>query len=164
MNRTAQRILMLRAQKRKELHDQQWTRNSAMPEVRESDPEMHEYITTDKEEMNTNILLSENEMKFWAEKLMNADGTSGAHFSVHEVARAAERLGIEMKGIAMIELWIASNLAYSDYCQALTNVIPENRDECAAIYTNMGRSFLCDKDASVAGDEKLGIYYRCIVE
>lgn len=155
MNDYAKRMLMRRATERKE-HETHWKRDEWKPGVK-----MTVYAETEDE---PETMLTEEEIAEWGHKLKNADGSAGARYSRHEIERAAEKLGCEVSGLGLDELWIAANMMYSDYCLALLSVCPTNRDEEAKLYTHMGKAFLCDPDAAVDGDEKLGMYYRCIVE
>nr|DAH90650.1 MAG TPA: hypothetical protein [Caudoviricetes sp.] len=108
--------------------------------------------------------LTEDEMREWERNLRNADGSRGARFSRHEIERAADDLGVKNTGYSLDDLWMAANMAYSDYCGALLEVCPANRSEETALYTKIGAAFLDDSDASVRGSEKLMLYYRCIVD
>lgn len=159
MNEVAKRMLMRRTTERRDTGEREthWKRDEWKPDM------MMAIRAEVVEEDEPTAVLSEEEIREWGHKLKNADGSAGARYSRHEIERAAEKLGCEVSGLGLDELWIATNMMYSDYCLALLSVCPTNRDEEAKLYTHMGKAFLCDPDAAVDGDEKLGMYYRCIV-
>lgn len=159
MNEVARRILMERHRRRKE-HE------ATEPEERLVT--VHAAISDDNEPIRKredleNEDLTEDEMREWTHNLRNADGSHGARFSRREIERAADDLGIKNTGYSLDDLWMAANMAYSDYCGALLEVCPANRSEETALYTKIGAAFLDDSDASVQGSEELMLYYRCIV-
>lgn len=105
--------------------------------------------------------LSSAEMEEWKNRMENANGTQGEHFSLPQIKQAAQALGIQMRDFDEKELCLTVNMLYSDYCEALKQFIP--RDKEAMVYTKMAKAFLEDSDASVMGGEKLAAYYYAIV-
>ena len=142
MNETVKRMLMRRATGRRDHGDRDG----------HSDGRMTVHVMT------------ADELDRWAEHMKNADGSTGAHFTKPEVKRAAEQLGLDAHTIGLDELWLAANMMYSDYSKALEPFCPPVKEEEAKLYTHMGKAFLCDPDTALEGGEKLGVYFRCIVE
>jgi hypothetical protein len=107
------------------------------------------------------ISLTHQELKRWADKLRNADGTDGAHFTKEDVRKTAERVGVRYDHFSEADLCMATNMLYSDFSEVLRPLIPSDKE--AMIYVKMGKAFLEDKDAP-KGSEKLAMYYFCIVD
>lgn len=55
---------------------------------------------------------------------------------------------------------LAMNMMYSDYCK-VAQKFGADRPE---FYAEMAKAFLKDKDFDGNGEEKLWLYYKCIVE
>lgn len=107
------------------------------------------------------VSLSHQEIKKWAEKLRNADGTDGAHFTKEEVRKIGERIGVRYDRFSEADLCMATNMLYSDYSEVLRPLISSDKE--AMIYVKLGKAFLEDKDAP-KGSEKLAMYYYAIVD
>lgn len=124
---------------------------------RDYDDYNHEYDYAESEHLR----LSKEEMREWKRHLENADGSLGEHFSMEQLQRAAEKIGVTYNGYTEKDLCMVANMLYSDYCEALKAYIPQDKE--AIIYTRMARAFLEDEDAP-EGSEKLALYYYCIVK
>lgn len=90
----------------------------------------------------------------WMEKLKNADGTTGPHFSKEQVKGMMNQKSVQLDPM---ELWIAMNMLYSDYCKVAKKLNVNNVN----FYMDMACAFLDDEDAV---EDKLAAYYECIVK
>lgn len=106
--------------------------------------------------------LTRHDMMNWKEKMENADGSYGEHFTGGQIRQAVRAMGIEMKGYNEKELCLAANMLYSDYGEVLRPFIPKEKE--AYVYVNLAKAFLEDPDSSVKGGEKLAAYYYAIVD
>lgn len=106
--------------------------------------------------------LTRHDMMNWKEKMENADGSYGEHFTSGQIRQAVQAMGIEMKGYNEKELCLAANMIYSDYGEVLRPFIPKEKE--AYVYVNLAKAFLEDPDSSVKGGEKLACYYYAIVD
>ena len=106
--------------------------------------------------------LTRHDMMNWKEKMENADGSYGEHFTGGQIRQAVQAMGVEMKGYNEKELCLTANMLYSDYCEVLRPFIPKEKE--AYVYVNLAKAFLEDPDSSVKGGEKLACYYYAIVD
>ena len=106
--------------------------------------------------------LTRHDMMNWKEKMENADGSYGEHFTGGQMRQAVRAMGVEMKGYNEKELCLTANMLYSDYCEVLRPFIPKEKE--AYVYVNLAKAFLEDPDSSVKGGEKLACYYYAMVD
>lgn len=106
------------------------------------------------------IELSKSDMQEWKRMLVNADGSKGAHYDMHQIIQAAERIGVKFHEFDEKEFCMTVNMLYSDYCQIVNKFIPH--DKSLTFFAEMAKAFLEDEDAP-EGSEKLALYYHCIV-
>lgn len=106
--------------------------------------------------------LERRDMMEWTEMLQNADGSHGGHFERRDLEDAVKTQGINLDRFTMDELVMVANMLYSDYCEALGQFIPKDKEKEAMAYVKLAKAFLTDKDAP-QGSEKLALYYYCIV-
>lgn len=106
--------------------------------------------------------LTRHDMMNWKEKMENADGSYGEHFTGGQIRQAVQAMGVEMKGYNEKELCLTANMLYSDYCEVLRPFIPKEKE--AYVYVNLAKAFLEDPDSSVKGGEKLACYYYAMVD
>ena len=92
----------------------------------------------------------------WMERMENADGSTGAHWTMEQTAAVAESLGIH--GVEPWAWAAAMNMAYSDYYPVAVD-FGLNRPD---FYAALAKAFLFDKDAPGA-EEKLRRYYEHVV-
>lgn len=118
------------------------------------------YDDDDYEEAEEDVALSHKELKKWEQELHNADGTMGAHFGKEEVRKVAEHIGVKYDHYEEADLFMATNMLYSDYSEVLRPMIPSDKE--VMVYVKLGRAFLEDKDGR-KGAEKLAMYYYSIV-
>ena len=105
--------------------------------------------------------LKKKDFMRWEKNLENADGSQGKHFSAEHVKKTAEQLGIKYRGFDEKELCMTVNMLYSDYCEVLKALIPQDKE--LVVYTKLAAAWLEDPDSPVEGSEKLALYYWCIV-
>lgn len=90
----------------------------------------------------------------WVASMENADGTKGPHWTQEQTDRVMEQSGYDCD---KLEFWVAMNMMYSDYCQA----VAEGGSNTVDFYAKLAKAFLTDKDAKKG---KLARYYRCIAK
>lgn len=93
----------------------------------------------------------------WAKEMQNADGSSGAHWSMEDTETVRKTRNIN--DCKPEDFWIAMNMMYSDY-QGVAKKYGIDKPE---FYADMARGFLTDKD-SKQGREKLEAYYEYVVK
>lgn len=93
----------------------------------------------------------------WAKEMQNADGSSGAHWSMEDTETVRKTRNIN--DCKPEDFWIAMNMMYSDY-QGVAKKYGIDKPE---FYADMARGFLMDKD-SKQGREKLEAYYEHVVK
>lgn len=89
----------------------------------------------------------------WVAKMKNADGSTGAHWTVEQTKQLQAQKGI---GLDPVKFWVAMNMMYSDYFPAADKAgigSPE-------FYADLAKAFLTDKDAK---PDKLDRYYYAVV-
>lgn len=106
--------------------------------------------------------LTRHDMMNWKEKMENADGSYGEHFTGGQIRQAVQAMGVEMKGYNEKEMCLTANMLYSDYGEVLRPFIPKEKE--AYVYVNLAKAFLEDPDSSVKGGEKLACYYYAMVD
>lgn len=103
----------------------------------------------------SNMGMDEHLAKEWTAMMENEDGTTGPHWSMEQVKKVIEQRG--MPGDP-VEIWVAMNMMYSDYCKVAKKLGVNTMD----FYAEMARAFLDDKDAGVP--DKLTAYYNHVVK
>lgn len=96
--------------------------------------------------------------KKWAEHMQNADGSTGAHWTMAQADAVADSVGVSHE----IPRWawgVTLNMMYSDYYDVAMQ-FGLNRPE---FYAALAKAFLIDKDAP-APEEKLLRYYQNVVK
>ena len=94
----------------------------------------------------------------WAEKMVNEDGTMGAHWTVEQTSAVAAANGVMFTHITDWCFWITMNMMYSDY----GGVAMKHGVDTAEFYADLAKAFLFDKDGP-GPEAKLGAYYHGIV-
>lgn len=92
----------------------------------------------------------------WVQRMQNADGTTGPHWTMEKTEEARAQRGINCDPL---EFWVAMNMIYSDYAKVAEKVNANSMD----FYVYMAKAFLEDKDARNQGGEKLARYYEYVV-
>lgn len=92
----------------------------------------------------------------WCQRMQNADGTTGPHWTMEQTEAARAQHGVNCDPLA----WnVAMNMIYSDYSK-VAEKLGVNKME---FYVCMAKAFLEDKDARNQGGEKLAKYYEYVV-
>ena len=92
----------------------------------------------------------------WAERMQNADGSTGPHWTMEQTSAVADASGAG-HGIPQWVFGVTMNMMYSDYYPVAVE-FGLNRPE---FYAALAKAFLLDKDGP-GPEEKLCAYYRCI--
>lgn len=90
----------------------------------------------------------------WVSKMENADGSTGAHWTMEQTKQLQSQKGI---GLDPVKFWVAMNMMYSDYFLAADKAGIGTPD----FYADMAKAFLVDKDAR---PDKLDRYYCAVVK
>lgn len=91
----------------------------------------------------------------WMERMENADGSTGPHWTMDQTAAVADSLGVH--GVEPWAWAAAMNMMYSDYYPVAVD-FGLNRPD---FYAALAKAFLFDKDGPGA-EEKLLRYYEYI--
>lgn len=100
--------------------------------------------------------LSRKDIKKWEKSLENADGTKGKKYEIEQVENTAKQLGIRFDEYSPEVFTMVVNMMYADYCKVLGNDM--------MLYMKMAKAFLEDADFDGEPEEKVMLYYKCIVE
>lgn len=106
------------------------------------------------------LKIKERDAKEWEHRLKNADSTSGIKFSKEQVRAIATQEGVKFDKFSEEDLYLTSNMMYSDYCIVARKYGVDRPD----FYVCMAKAFLCDADFDGEPSEKLAMYYYCIVD
>ena len=105
--------------------------------------------------------MSHEDIEKWCEKLENSDGTRGKHFKKDQIEHVAKQVGVDMHRYGGEQNFcMAVNMMYADYC----SVAKKFGADTPVFYAEMAKAFLDDKDFRGEPEEKLWLYYKCIVE
>jgi hypothetical protein len=105
--------------------------------------------------------MSQEDIEKWSEKLENSDGTRGKHFKKDQIEHVAKQIGFDMHRVGGEKVFcMAMNMMYADYC----GVAKKFGADTPLFYAEMAKAFLEDKDFKGEPEEKLWLYYKCIVE
>lgn len=103
---------------------------------------------------------TQHDIESWKRGMINEDGSSGEHFTKDQVMQYAKQVGVNPQQFGEATLCLAMNMMYSDYC-AVAKKFGFDRPE---VYADLAKAFLDDKDFDGEPEEKLYLYYKCIVE
>ena len=95
----------------------------------------------------------------WAERMQNADSSTGPHWTMEQTTAVAESMGIQEPVIPRWAWGVAMNMMYSDYYPVAVE-FGLNRPE---IYAALAKAFLLDKDGP-GPERKLMKYYEHVVK
>lgn len=107
-----------------------------------------------REHMNVPTQLTRESAMVWTGDMVNADGTTGPHWSMEQVRQVMEQRGIECDPL---EFYAVLNAVYSDYC-AVAKRHSVNKPE---FYIDMAKAWLDDADAAKG---KAARYFNYIVK
>lgn len=100
--------------------------------------------------------LSRKDIKKWEKSLENADGTKGKKYEVEQVQQVAKQIGVRFEEYSPEVFTMVVNMMYADYCKVLGSDM--------MIYVKLAKAFLEDDDFEGEPEEKVMLYYKCIVE
>ena len=95
----------------------------------------------------------------WAERMQNADGSTGPHWTMEQTTAVAESMGIQAPVVTRWAWGAAMNMMYSDYYHVAVE-FGLNRPE---FYAALAKAFLIDKDGP-GPERKLMEYYEHIAK
>lgn len=95
----------------------------------------------------------------WAERMQNADGSSGPHWTMDQTTAIADGTGIPEHEIPRWAWGVTMNMMYSDYYPVAVE-FGINRPE---FYAALAKAFLLDKDGP-GPERKLMEYYEHIAK
>lgn len=94
-------------------------------------------------------------------QLMNAfRNAKNPQALLQQVMQYAKQVGVDMQQFGDATFCLAMNMMYSDYC-GVAKKFGFDRPE---VYADLAKAFLDDKDFDGEPEEKLYLYYKCIVE
>lgn len=106
-------------------------------------------------------MVDSEKLKNWVNRMENADGSTGAHWSKDQTSAVGRSNGIDFSGDISAECWYtALNMMYSDYFPTAVKFGLDRPD----FYASLAKDFLCDKDAPGGAKAKLDGYYWGVVE
>ena len=113
----------------------------------------------DDEEMQYGKM-SKKDFEKWGKMLENEDGTRGEHFKKEQAEQIAKQMGIDVHSLGGAEVFaMTMNMEYSDLC----NVARKYGVDRPEYYADLAKAFLHDKDYKGNPEEKLWLYYKCII-
>lgn len=95
----------------------------------------------------------------WDERMQNADGSTGPHWTMEQTTAVAESMGIQEHEIPRWAWSVTMNMMYSDYYPVAVE-FGLNRPE---FYAALAKAFLLDKDGP-GPERKLMKYYEHVVK
>lgn len=114
--------------------------------------------------MHTGIIpkkLTEEQYKEWMHGLVNADGSSGPHWTIEQTKQVQQKAG--MTDVDSTVFWVAMNASYSDLCEFFN----KHGINDPMAYAEYVEAFWLDDEDSVGSDDpraKLAAYYTSVVE
>lgn len=103
---------------------------------------------------------TKHDVDSWKRGMINEDGSRGEHFTKDQVMQYAKQVGVKLDECSEIAFCLAMNMMYSDYC-LVAKKFGFDRPEA---YAELAKAFLDDKDFDGDPEEKLYLYFKCIVE
>ena len=95
----------------------------------------------------------------WAERMQNADGSTGPHWTMDQTSAIADSMGIQAPVVPHWAWGVTMNMMYSDYYPVAVE-FGLNRPE---FYAALAKAFLLDKDGP-GPERKLMEYYEHIAK
>ena len=102
---------------------------------------------------------TEDDAKAWTDRMKNADGTTGPHWTMEQPTAVAESMGIQAHAVPRWAWGVTMNMMYSDYYHVAVE-FGLNRPE---FYAALAKAFLLDKDGP-GPEQKLMAYYEHIAK
>lgn len=105
--------------------------------------------------------MTQEDLEKWKKQLQNSDGSRGEHWRKDQLIPVVKQMGVDLQKVGGIDVFVmAVNMMYADYC-AVAKKYGVDRPE---FYVELAKAFLTDKDFEGKGEEKIWLYYKCIVE
>lgn len=98
--------------------------------------------------------MDKTHIRTWVDKMENADGTTGPHWTMEQTSQVMKSRGIN---VDPEKFWCTMNMIYSDYVGVASKLGVNNVD----FYAEMALAFLHDKDSV---PDKLAAYYTHVVK
>lgn len=95
----------------------------------------------------------------WAERMKNADGSSGPHWTMEQTSAVADGMGIDPEKIPRWAWGVTMNMMYSDYYDVAVEFGLDRKE----FYAALAKAFLLDKDGP-GPTRKLMEYYEHIAK
>lgn len=83
----------------------------------------------------------EADAKSWTARMVNADGSHGAHWTMEQTSAAARSIGVDPESIGAAAWFAAMNMIYSDYCAVAREFGVDRPD----FYARMARAFFAGR-------------------
>lgn len=99
--------------------------------------------------------MDHNMAERWTKKMKNADGSTGAHWTMEQVKSVMAQH--QVSGFQPAEFWAVMNSLYSDYCKVAKKFGVDRPD----FYMELAKAWLNDEDAV---DDKAAAYFEYIVK
>lgn len=112
----------------------------ASPTVKHYDEQPQELHDPEPQTPTSEEHLTMAQAKDWLGKMQNADGTTGAHWSLEAASRLMVQRGIDCDPM---DFWVTLNMMHSDYSKVAKAYSADNPN----FYADMAAAFLCDEDA-----------------
>ena len=84
--------------------------------------------------------LTRDEAEEWCDRMKNADGTTGPHWSYDQATQLMTQRNLTCNPV---DFWVALCMMYSDYSKVARAYSADNPN----FYADMAAAFLCDEDA-----------------
>ena len=112
-----------------------------------------------EDDAHTSERLTDSELHAWLQRMDNADGSTGQHWTKDQTASIAAAIGVTFDHVTAEEFCAAMNMMYSDYYFVGVKYGVDRTE----FYADLAKAFLFDKDGP-APSEKLAEYYHEIVK
>lgn len=140
----------------------EYMRNPATPNAAQGIMAMVECLNMLKgaeDAICTGRSMTQADAEAWAARMVNEDGTTGAHWPMDQTSAVAESMGVSWDRGTPWCWWVAMNMMYSDYGA----VAMRYGVSTAEFFAELAKAFLFDKDGP-GPKEKLSAYYFGIVK
>lgn len=112
-----------------------------------------------EDDAHTSERLTDSELRAWLQRMDNADGSTGQHWTEDQTASIAAAIGVTFDHVTAEEFCAAMNMMYSDYFPVGVKYGVDRPE----FYADLAKAFLFDKDGP-APSEKLAEYYHKVVK
>lgn len=129
----------------KDMHELKELFDDAICDIKRFDKDMYLCYEYELQCLAYHGHLSEELAKMWVDGMCNKDGSTGAHWSWHEVETVKKDRGITEN---LADFYAVLNMVYSDYY---------NPKYDTSVYIEMAKDWLGDKD--IEGNKLLKYYY-----